>query len=402
MMPNFLTYYAKYHVVFQSAIKALKRNKARSLLTSIGIIIGVSSVILMIGLANSAKITVKQKIVSYGANAMSVGWSQKPIKERNFNDIKNLSAFIQYTTPYCDMSELSIRYDRTTEPIRTVGVNNDYFFMRDWALIEGRYFDDSEITTSLNVAVIGSSVQNIFFGGYSSVGNLIFINNNPYQIIGILEETGTSLSGKDGDKIILIPYTTAFQRFIGKNEMAGIHVATYDDSMIDNVKKTITAYLRNDHSLQPQQKNDFDIVTSRDKMKVANTISGILTYLLAGVASISLIVGGIGIMNIMLVSVTERTREIGIRRAVGAKKNDILIQFLAEATTLSIMGGVIGITLGLGLYVLIMNLLGWDIIISIASILVSFLFAAGTGIFFGFYPAKKASELSTIDALRYE
>jgi putative ABC transport system permease protein len=394
--------YVKLHGVLKAAFKALRRNKVRSLLTSIGIIIGVSSVIIMTGLANSARFAVKQKIVSYGTNAMSIGWSQKPIRERNYLEIKELSSAIQYISPYCDLDDKKIRYDRITDMVKLIGVNNDFFYMRDWHMMVGRYFDDTEIRGSLNVAIIGTSVQKTFFGGYNSVGNLLYINDTPYQVIGILEETGTNLSGKDIDKIIMIPYSTAFTRFVGKREMSGIHLSTMDESMIDPVTLAVTKYLRTAHSLQPEQKDDFDIVTSKDKMKVANSITGVLTYLMAGVASISLIVGGIGIMNIMLVSVTERTREIGIRRAIGAKKRDIMLQFLSEAVALSLIGGLIGIALGIAVYYIILTVLVWPFILSMSSMVISFLFAAGTGIFFGFYPAKKASELRPIDALRYE
>lgn len=398
-----LNTFTKLNVIIRSAFKALRRNKIRSLLTSIGIIIGVSSVIIMTGLANSARFAVKQKIVSYGTNAMQVGWSLKQLSEHDYLEIKGLTSFIQYISPYCGSENQKVRFESTTDKIDVAGINNDFFYMRGWHMMAGRYFDDAEITGSQNVAIIGAAVQKLFFGGYNAVGNVIFINDTPYQIIGILEETGSNLSGKNVDKIILIPYTTSFVRFVGSRIISsGIHISTYDESMVDPVLKGVTAYLRGAHSLAPSQKNDFDIVTSKDKMKVANSITGVLTYLLAGVASISLVVGGIGIMNIMLVSVTERTREIGIRRAVGAKKRDILVQFLAEAVTLSVLGGLIGITIGFIGYYIILSAIGWPFILSLPAMIVSFMFAAFTGIFFGFYPAKKASELRPIDALRYE
>ena len=389
-------------LIFRSSVVALKRNKVRSILTSIGIIIGVSSVIVMVGIASSARLAVKSRIVNYGANAMVIGWSKRPMSENDYRNIKNSSPYIQYVAPTVDLYDVPVRIGDVMDEVRFICTNTDYLFMRGWSLMEGRYFDEDEISSAKRVAIIGSAIQDSAFGGYNSIGQFLYVYDQPYEIIGILNETGTSLSGKQVDKIILIPYTTAFNRITGVRDFTGIHLSTYEDYMVDPVQKDVTEYMRTQHKLQPQQKNDFEVVSSKDKMKIAETISGILTYLLAGVASISLIVGGVGIMNIMLVSVSERTREIGIRCAVGAKRIHILVQFLTESIVLSLFGGCIGIVIGIIAYYGIVKLLDWEYIFSISGVLLSFFFAVITGIFFGFYPARKASKLRPIDALRYE
>jgi putative ABC transport system permease protein len=389
-------------LILRSSVDALRRNKVRSFLTSIGIIIGVSSVIIMVGIASSARLAVKSRIVNYGSNAMVIGWSQRPMSETDYRNIKTSTPNIQYVAPTVDIEDVRVRSDGITDEIRFICTNNEYFFMRGWTLREGRYFDESEVITAKRVAVIGSAVQDTFFGGYNSIGRIIYVYDQPYEIIGILNETGTSLSGKQVDKIILIPYTTSFTRITGNRNFTGIQLSTFEDDTVDQVQQDVIEYMRKNHKLQPHQKNDFEVISSKDKMKIAETISGILTYLLAGVASISLIVGGVGIMNIMLVSVSERTREIGIRCAVGAKRVHILIQFLTEAIVLSLFGGCIGIVIGIIAYYGIVSVLEWEYIFSFTGVIASFLFAVCTGVFFGYYPARKASKLRPIDALRYE
>ena len=396
------SFFVSADTIIRNASLALSRNKIRSILTSVGIIIGVSSVLVMIGIANSARMEVKKKIYSYGANGMSIGWSDSPITETTFNNVKQVSSSIEFASPYCDMQEIQVSGNQITGKIHVVGVNNDYFYMRDWKMFSGRYFDETEIDSSKNVAIIGMSVQKQMFGGYSSVGRIIQINNQPYRVIGILEETGASISGKDFDYVVMMPYTTSLIRIGGDRNISGIHLSVQNDYMVDNVVGGVRDYLRGEHHLIKAQKDDFIIVTSKDKMKVAEGVSKVLTYLLAGVASISLFVGGVGIMNIMLVSVTERTREIGIRMSVGAKRRDILIQFLSEAVILSVGGGIIGILIGFSIYYSIVQFTGWTLIVNVPVILISFMSAAFTGIFFGYYPARKAALMNPIDALRYE
>lgn len=402
MSIDFIPFLFRNTQIIRSSLDALKRNKVRSFLTSIGIIIGVSSVIIVIGIASSAKLAVKQKVVSFGANSMYVGWSAKPITERDYFQIKRLDPAIQYVSPSVEVPYVKIRADLMSDQQFVMGVSPDYILMREWSIYDGRIFDQSEIDGSQSVAVIGSYIQKQYFGDYSAVGRILYLNDMPFKVIGVLEETGTSLSGKVIDKVILIPYTTGFVRFIGDRTMFGLQISTYEGSMVEPVQKLVEEYFRDSHRLLPGQKNDFDITTSKGALKTVDDITSILTYLLAGVASISLIVGGIGIMNIMLVSVSERTREIGIRSALGAKRVHILLQFLIEAVVLSLLGGLIGIIVGIFAYFAIMSAMNWEFIFSVWAIVISFLFAVITGVFFGFYPARKASKLRPIDALRYE
>jgi putative ABC transport system permease protein len=375
----------------------------RSFLTSIGIIIGVSSVIMMVGLGSSTKIEVRNRIQSYGSNGVSINYlMRRPMLEKDFFTFRKMYPQMQYVTPYLRFRNTSVFYGGTQSVSVVYGVNNDYFYMRDWQLTMGRYFMNEEITSSGNVVIIGSTVHKKFFGYYNPINKVIYIGKRPYRIIGVLSETGTSLAGDDFDNTVLIPYPTAMMRFYGEKRIDGIHASAATEDGLDEMVRNMYVNFRSQHKILPGQPDDFRIETSKDKLKMADSISQSLTYLLAGVASISLIVGGVGIMNIMLVSVSERTREIGIRMAIGAKKRDILLQFLIESMTLSFVGGTVGIILGLVGYYIIIKYLSWVFVFSFAAVFVSFLFSAAIGIFFGFYPARKASAMKPIDALRYE
>ncbi|HEY1406607.1 MAG TPA: ABC transporter permease [Spirochaetota bacterium] len=387
---------------FRSAIKALLRNKMRSTLTSIGIVIGVSSVIMMVGLGSSAKMTVRDKIANFGANGFSISLKDRNFLEKEYLSIKKLFPQIKYISPILRYKHVPIRYAGNDSNTYLFCVTNDYFLMRDWKTQSGRYFFDSEITSNDGVAIIGSTVAQRFFGYYNAVGKVLIINERPYKIVGVLEESGSSLSGVDFDDTVLIPYTTGMIRFEGDRVIDEIYASAFSESDLDSLIVSMKVYLRTMHNIPAGVADDFTITTSKDKLKMADSISQILTYLLAGVASISLIVGGVGIMNIMLVSVSERTREIGIRMAIGAKKRDILVQFIIESVTLSTLGGCLGITLGLVGYFVTVTVIGWPFLLSAFSIFISFLFSSAVGIFFGFYPARKASDLKPIDALRYE
>lgn len=388
---------------YSSAYRALMRNKMRSFLTSIGIIIGVSSVIMMVGLGSSTKIEVRNRIQSYGSNGVSINYMmRRPMPEKDFFTIRKMYSQIQYITPYLRFRNTPVAYSGVQSVSVIYGVNNDYFYMRDWQLTMGRYFMNEEIASSGNVVIIGSTVHKKFFGYYNPINKILYIGKRPYRIIGVLTETGTSLAGDDFDNTILMPYTTSMMRFYGDKRIDGLHVSATTEEGLDEMVRNMYVYFRNLHSLTPGQPDDFKIETSKDKLKMADNISQILSYLLAGVASISLLVGGVGIMNIMLVSVSERTREIGIRMAIGAKKRDILMQFLIESMTLSFVGGTVGIVLGLLGYYLIIRYLAWSFVFSAFAVFVSFLFSAAIGIFFGFYPARKAAAMKPIDALRYE
>ena len=386
----------------QSAFRALLRNKMRSALTSIGIIIGVGSVIMMIGLGQSAKLAVREQVVSFGANGLNIEYATGKIPERDYLNIKKMYPQVRYASPFLKIRTQAVRFENMTVPTVIFGVNTDFFLMKDWRILNGRYFLDSEIAGNDNVAIVGSTVQRKLFGYYNPVGKVIVINNRTYRVIGSLQETGAMFTGRDSDDAIFIPHTTGFVKYYGDRVLDELYMASYSDDQVRDLVKELKDYLRNLHNLPAAAQDDFTIETSRDKMKLADSISQTLSYLLAGVASISLFVGGVGIMNIMLVSVSERTREIGIRMAIGAKKRDVLLQFIIESMTLSTIGGIIGIILGLLGYLVIVRVLQWTFLFSIFSLFISVAFSSAVGVFFGFYPARKASALKPIEALRYE
>lgn len=385
-----------------TAVRSLTKNKMRSSLTSLGVIIGVASVIMMVGIGNSARVAVRDKVFTYGANAMSVTAAGKPFTERDIINLKRNSNLIKNITPVSVRMTVTIKYQSQNMSSRLSGVNNDFFHIKDWPLMYGRYFTELEILSLDKVVIVGNTVRTELFGFTNPVGNVISINNTPYKVVGALEELGQALSGRDQDNVIVVPYTTAGVKLIGKKNFDEIFISTYSEQLVDKTVQDVRNYFRSDRSIMPAQEEDFKISTSKDMLQMVEYISKTLALLLAGIASISLVVGGIGIMNIMLVSVSERTREIGIRMAIGAKRNDILVQFLIEAITLSIGGGTAGILIGMFIYYLITLVAGWPFLLSIFSILISFLFSGAVGIFFGYYPARKASNLKPIDALRYE
>jgi len=387
---------------FITAARALSRNKTRSALTSIGIIIGVSSVIIMIGISDSARIAVKKKLDTAGANAIAVYNSARPLTERDMDDLKRMFTQIQYITPQIYKSYIPVKYKNRAITSRIYGVNINYFYIKGWETQYGRYFTDLEIAANDKVVVIGNTVRTEIFGFTNPVGEIMLIMNVPFKVVGSLVPFGQALSGRDFDNLLVIPYTTAQTKIIGNKAFEQIISATYSAEQIDDAVDSIRDYFRRVHSIPYGKPDDFKIETSKDKLKTTDMIANILSILAAFTASISLIVGGIGIMNIMLVSVSERTREIGIRMAIGAKKKDVLMQFLIESVTLSSAGGIIGITFGLVIYFLIVTIVNWPFIFSPVSVIISFLFASSVGIFFGYYPAKKASDLKPIDALRFE
>ncbi len=388
--------------LFVTALRALNRNKMRSALTSIGIIIGVSSVIMMIGIGNSARIAVREKIFTYGANAMSVYDSKKPLTLRDVENIDRLLPQIRYISPFVYKSYILTKGGGQFIYSRLYGVNNDFFKIKSWPLMNGRYFTEREIAASEKVVIIGNSVRTELFGYTNPVGEVLNVDGLPFKIVGLLTEMGQALSGRDFDNVLIVPHTTAAMKIMGKRTFDEIYVSTYSETEIDETVDKLKEYFRRTHAIPPGKINDFKIKTSKEKLQMVKYISNTLSILLAGIASISLFVGGVGIMNIMLVSVSERTREIGIRMAIGAKKRDILTQFLIESVTLSGAGGIVGMLLGLGVYYLIIFFVDWPFIFSFFSIIVAFFFSCAVGIFFGYYPARKAADLKPIEALRYE
>ena len=386
---------------FLSSVRALNKNKMRSALTSVGIIIGVSSVIIMVGMGSSARIAVKSKITTYGSNAMSIYDSKRPLSNRDLDNLRTLFQ-VKYITPVLYDTYIPTKYLSKNMLSRVFGVNVDFFRIKEWELLYGRYFTDLEIRSFAKVVIIGETVRQELFGTQNPIGRTIIIRNVPFKVIGVLVEVGQAFSGRDFDNLMVVPYTTCGVKLFNRRGFDEIYVATHTESMVDETVELVEQYFRRVHSIPHGSPNDFKVKTSKEKLKIANEISNTLSILLAGIASISLFVGGVGIMNIMLVSVSERTREIGIRMAIGAKRRDILLQFLIESVTLSSVGGVVGISLGLAIYYMIIYFVKWPFLFSPFSVLISFFFAFAVGIFFGFYPARKASNLKPIEALRYE
>lgn len=384
-----------------TALRAIAKNKMRSSLTSVGIIIGVSSVIVMVGMGNSARIAVREKITTFGTNAMSVFRPSRPFDAKDVENLKRIF-YVKYISPLVYESYIPVVYQSRNMLSRIYGVNNDYFQIKEMNLQSGRYFTDDELLSLARVVIIGTTVWTEVFGNEDPIGKTIRIKNIPFQVIGLLTEQGSAFSGRDFDNVLVMPYTTASTRINNRKDFDELYIASHNDSMVEETAEVVRQYFRRKHNLPPGAPDDFRIKTSKEQLKVAENISKTLTILLAGIALISLFVGGVGIMNIMLVSVSERTREIGIRMAIGAKRKDILLQFLIESVTLSSVGGIVGIVLGVVVYYTIIYFLEWPFILSIFSIIVSFLFAFSVGIFFGYYPAKKAADLKPIDALRYE
>jgi putative ABC transport system permease protein len=323
------------------------------------------------------------------------------LTESDAENIKRKFPQVKYTSIIITKSNVQVNYKNRSTICGMYGVENDYFKMKLWPLTSGRYFTDSEMSTHEKVVIIGATVMRDIFIYEEPVGNILIINNVPFKVIGVLSELGESFGGKDFDNVVVIPYGAAQRKIIGNNQIDRIYVSVYSDKQMDEAVEQIKDYLNRAHMITSDA-NEFRITTSKQKLEMAEYISKTLSMLLAGIASISLFVGGVGIMNIMLVSVSERTREIGIRMAIGAKRRDILSQFLIESVTLSGLGGIVGIILGLCVYYLITYIVDWPYIFSVTSILLSFIFACAVGIFFGYYPAKKAADLKPIEALRYE
>lgn len=383
-------------------IRALKRNKMRSVLTSLGVIIGVASVIVIVGISNSAKMVVKNKINNYGTDAMQVKNYQDRFSDSDLIKIRDILPNIKYITPIYGENDVLIKYTNANTESKVFGVTNDFFKMKEWGLQEGRYFTFGEITSFSSVAIIGESVNAKLFKTTNSLGKTIIVGGKPFKVIGVLDEIGQGFSGVDFDNVVIAPYTTAGMKIVGSNRFPEIFVSVLDSADVVAAKSKIIAYYRNQYSLDNSQPDVVQVKTSAEKLKSTEEIAEYLSWLLLAVASIALFVGGVGIMNIMLVSVNERIKEIGIRKAIGAKRNDILMQFLFEAVLLSLLGGITGIIVGLVSYYYICNLVEWPYTFSLLSINLSFFFSLAVGIFFGYYPARRAALLKPIEALKNE
>jgi putative ABC transport system permease protein len=399
---------------FRTSLRALQRNKMRSLLTALGIIIGVGAVIAMVSIGNGAKAQVESQIAGLGENVilvMSGSSSSRGVSSGSggvytltIPDMEAIRSEVDGVKAISPEARRSQRVAAGSQNWFTTitGVAPEYFDLRRWPMAEGVCFTDRDVRGATKTAVLGAAVATELFGNDDPIGQTVRIRNIPFLVIGVLTRKGSSLMGTDQDDAVFIPYTSAMKRIIGSESVRMLHVqATSADSMPE-IQTQITALLNQRHRISQEKESDFFVRSQEDLAQMATATSKVMTGLLAAIASVSLLVGGIGIMNIMLVSVTERTREIGIRMAVGAHGRDILLQFLVESIVLSCLGGVFGILLGVGSAKLVTSLVGWNTVISPTAIGLAFAFSAAIGIFFGFYPARKAAALDPIDALRYE
>jgi len=396
------------------AVRALRRNKMRTLLTMLGIIIGVGAVIAAVSITNGAKAQVEAQIASLGQNVILVlsGSASRGGFRMGFGSAGTLTqedyAAMRKEIPGISGSSPEVRtfaqvaVGNQNVNTQVTGVGTDYLEIRSWTLSSGQNFTEPDVRNASKVALIGRTVAQTLFGDADPVGQIIRIKNAPFIVVGQLSPKGMNLRGDDQDDVVLVPYTSAMKRLTGQTTFRSLNVQADGPRQVTEVQDQIMALLRQRHRITPDKEDDFLVRTQQEIAEAATATSKTMTILLGAIASVSLLVGGIGIMNIMLVSVTERTREIGIRLAVGARGRDILLQFLIEAVTLSAVGGAIGIALGVGVSRLISVKMQWATLTSPGWIVGSFLFSAAVGIFFGFYPARKASRLDPIDALRYE
>ncbi|MEW6276316.1 MAG: ABC transporter permease [Bacillota bacterium] len=402
-----------FRAMFGEALLALQANKARSLLTVLGIVIGVAAVIIMISLGQGASRSITAQMQRMGSNLLLVfpgaagaqvrgaAGAVNTLKAEDARAIARLPG-VARTAPEISTGATA-SWGSQTWVTSVTGTTPELPLILNREIESGRFFDEQDLRGMTNVAVLGKSVvENLFPLGVDPVGQTIRLNKIAFTVVGVLSPTGASLMGRDADDIIYIPLGTAQVRLLGVDYVRTINVQAQTPADLERLPELITGLLRERHRLPPHAENDFTIRNLTAVLEAAQTAAGVMTTLLAGVAAVSLLVGGIGIMNIMLVSVTERTREIGIRMSVGATEQAILLQFLTEAVVLSLTGGAIGIISGVAGSCLISALVGWPTAVSIGSILLAVLFAASVGIFFGYYPARRAAALNPVEALRYE
>ncbi len=401
--------------LFKIALRALNGNKFRGFLTMLGIIIGVASVITMLAIGQGSKKSIQEQISTMGSNMINVrpgtgqfggvrqsASSMQTLKLEDYEAIKDQAEYISAATPEVSSSGQVI-FGANNSPTTAYGVNPSYLEIRKYSISEGEMFTDADVKASAKVCIVGQTVvENLFTNGEDPIGQTIRFNKIPMKIIGILESKGDNTMGMDQDDLILAPYTTVQKRILAITYIQSIAVSAISEDATEDAIASIEEILRQRHKITTGQEDDFNVRSQKELISMMSSTTDMMTVLLACIAGISLFVGGIGIMNIMYVSVTERTREIGLRMSIGAKSIDILMQFLIEAVLLSITGGIIGVVFGIVSAYTVKSILSWPIDIQVYTVVLSFAVCSITGIFFGWYPAKKAAELDPIDALRYE
>ena len=410
---------SKLIVSVKIALRALRVNRTRSALTMLGIVIGVAAVIAMVGIGTGATARIQAQIQSIGSNLIMVlpgsistngvrlgSGAVATLTEDDAKAIATECPSVSAVAPSV-RGGVQVVYGSNNWATSVQGVTPDYMTIRDYTMLSGRFFTNQDVDAAAKVAVLGETVVQNLFGNSDPTGQVAIIKNVPFTVVGVLTPKGQSPSGQDQDDVILLPISTAKQKVLGTNKanakaVGSLMVQAIGPQAMDQALQEMTALLRERHKILPGLDDDFTVRNLTEVFAAQETSAQVMSILLGAIASVSLIVGGIGIMNIMLVSVTERTREIGLRLAVGAKTRDILSQFLVEAVTLSLLGGIIGIVVGLTASLLISHFAQWSTQVSPLSVLMAFVFSALVGVFFGYYPARKAAYLDPIEALRYE
>jgi len=400
--------------VVKVAFRALARNKVRSTLTMLGIIIGVASVIAMVSLGQGAQQRVDEQIASLGTNMLVVfAGSQKSrglhsglgtgtrLIPDDIDAIQRECSAVALTSPTIS-APVNLVFGNQNWFTRVEGVSHSFPQIRNWPLAAGEFFTEGDVHTAARVCVIGQTIVDQLFPGLDPIGQSVRVRNLPFRVVGILIDKGQNQGGRDQDDAVLMPYTTVMKKLLSITYLPGAYISAVSAQATFTAERQITELLRQRHNIGPGQDDDFGVRNLTDIAETAEEANRILTLLLSSIAGVSLIVGGIGIMNIMLVSVTERTREIGIRMAVGARSRHVRLQFLIESVVLSLVGGIVGILVGIGVSFLLSGIFDWPRLISPMSILMSVAFSIAVGIFFGYYPAHKAASLDPIEALRYE
>ncbi|MBR1688791.1 MAG: ABC transporter permease [Prevotella sp.] len=410
-----------YTNLFKIALRAIAANKTRSFLTALGIIIGIASVITMLAVGQGTKQSIQSNIAEMGSNMIMISpgadrrggvrqdaSSMETLKLSDYEAIKNECHYITAVSPVVTSAGQWI-YGNENTPSSLYGVNQDYLEIRQLSIADGEMFTDGDIKSSAKVCVLGQTVvDNLFPDGSDPIGKVVRFNSIPFRVVGVLQKKGYNSMGMDQDDLVLAPYTSVMKRILAQTYLGGIQCSAITEGVTEKATEEITEILRRTHKLKDAtdekegDEDDFNIRSQEELASMMNSTTSMLTILLGCVAGISLIVGGIGIMNIMYVSVTERTREIGLRMSVGARGVDILNQFLIEAILLSVTGGIIGVLFGISASYAIKLFAHWPIAIEAWTIIMSFAVCTFTGVFFGWYPAKKAAQLDPIEALRYE